>query len=239
MIACWITLFVTLQMFSYTEYIRFEPFHEGAEIEESPEIELTPDQIEVSEDGASDLKSIARDRNDTRERSSTDYYENKSAADIEQQVKEMERQMFEEAGGESERQAILEEIERLKELEKQKKSEAKNENQPKKGGDKAYSGGVMAEAVVDGRNPFQNDMRYIPIPGYKCGYGAQGTVVVQVKVNQNGNVTSASYDPAQSSNANACMIEEAVKYAEKARFNYSGSAPKIQAGYIIYKFVSQ
>jgi hypothetical protein len=35
------------------------------------------------------------------------------------------------------------------------------------------------------------------------------------------------------------MIEQAVKYAKMSRFNYSGTAPKMQDGTITYTFIAQ
>lgn len=231
-------IFVYLQMSSYTQYFPIEPWHEGPRLEGVEELELTPDQIEVSADMSQDIKNMSRDRNDDREQSATDYSENQSAEEIEQSIKDLEKQMFEEAGGEQDRQRIKEEIERQKQLAEQQKNKPEKEV-ARTGGDKSYSGSVMVEWVLDGRDPHKRDNWYVRNPGYTCGYGANGVVTVEIKVSQGGEVASATYMPAQSSGANACMIEQAVKYAKMSRFQYNANAPKIQSGLITYRFQSQ
>jgi len=97
----------------------------------------------------------------------------------------------------------------------------------------------MVEWSLADRNPHQNRNWYVRNPGYTCGPGSNGTVTIDIKVNQNGDVSSVAYNPSRSSGANPCMIEQAEKYAKMSRFMYSADAPKIQSGTIIYRFVSQ
>lgn len=236
--AAYMILFVYLQMSTYTQYFPIEPFHEGPRLEGVEELELTPDQIEVSTDFNQDIKNMSRDQNDQREKSMTDYTENQSAEQIEQNIKDLEKQMFEEAGGEQERQRIKEEMERQQALAEQKKKEETKEV-AKTGGDKSYSGSVMVEWTLADRNPHKRDNWYVRNPGYTCGYGANGVVTVEIKVTQGGEVASVTYLPTQSSGANQCMIDQALKYAKMSRFQYSANAPKIQAGLITYRFQSQ
>lgn len=223
-----------LQLTSVSYAIRYEPFYNGSYIEiPEEEIQLKPENI-LSSDVPQDIKNMSRDVNDSRESSSEEYFHNISDESIDEQVKRMEQEMYEEAGGEKTRAEIRAEMEQ-----KRAELENKSNNQPQKSensnGSKKYSGNVMVE--WDLREPHQNNNWFIRNPGYTCGYGSSGRVVVLIKVNQNGNVTSATYDASKSSSANSCMVEEAIKYAKMSRFKYSSQ--KSQSGWISYTFVSQ
>ena len=238
-LATYIVIFMYLQMESYTQYTPIEPFHDGSYVQVPDEdIKLKPENIQVPSDYSSDVKNMARDANDDRERSNEKYYQNKSSEQIMADYKELEQQMYDEAGGDKTRAQIQAELEqKRKELDAKKTSDNKKPSQ--EGGDVAYAGNVMVDWSLPSRNAHQKNNWYVRNPGYTCGYGSAGRVTVMIKVNQNGSVTVAEYDPAQSSGANACMIEQAIKYAKLSRFDYSGSAPKIQQGRITYTFVAQ
>jgi hypothetical protein len=102
-----------------------------------------------------------------------------------------------------------------------------------------YAGDVMVEFKLEGRSAFENNLWYVRNPGYTCGYGSSGKVVVSIKVDKGGRVIDAHYDASNSSGANECMIEQSVRYAKKSRFNFKDSSPVQQSGKIIYKFVAQ
>lgn len=225
-------------MESYTQYYPIEPFTEGARIEiPEDEVKLKPENIEVPKDfKATDVKNISRDRNDSRERSEDKWFQNKSASEVEQSVKDYEKKLFEESGGEANRKRIQQE------MDERKKQKANTTSKPKEttnqtGGNTAFAGSVMVDWSLSNRNPHQNNNWYVRNPGYTCGHGSAGKVSVVIKVNQNGDVISAV--PSSTSGANACMIEQAVKYAKLSRFNFASSAPKIQEGTIVYTFISQ
>ena len=97
----------------------------------------------------------------------------------------------------------------------------------------------MVDFFLPGRTAYDNNNWHIRNPGYTCGFGSSGTVVINVKVNLNGRVLKITYDSSQSSNATDCMIEQAKKYAQMSRFNFSGEASDEQSGYIRYQFISQ
>jgi TonB family protein len=196
----------------------------------------------MSNSAQKDIKSIARDINDNRLKTmKEDWTQSKpmSSKDVEKSVKELEKQFFKETGGEGKRQKILEEKIQTEQKLKQKQQSSKggNDQQSKTGGDKVFGGNVMVEWVLSGRDPHQNNNYYVRNPGYTCGEGSSGFVLIKIKVDQGGNVASASV--LSSSNANACMLEQAKKYALISRFNYSKVAPTIQEGSIRYTFVSQ
>jgi hypothetical protein len=61
-------------------------------------------------------------------------------------------------------------------------------------------------------------------------------VYINIKVNQDGNVVDASYNRSKSKTTNDCLIETALKYARRAKFNSDYKAKEIQKGYITYDF---
>ncbi len=84
-------------------------------------------------------------------------------------------------------------------------------------------------SLIDRRN-FE-----LPPPIYTCLEG--GTVVINIKVDKLGYVTDAEYNSTSSNTSNGCLVENAIEYALKARFN---SSTKIsQIGTITYLFQSK
>jgi len=236
MLVTYIAIFMYLQLKSFTEYFPIEPFHDGSRVEvPEDDIKLNPENIIVPQGFNNEVKNLSRDANDTRERSHEEYYQNQSVEQIEEDLNKLEEQMRDETGGEEKRALILEEMEKRKNaLEDKKIIKASN-----KTGDKVYAGNVMVDWSLPSRDAHQSNNWFIRNPGYTCGHGASGLVTIIIKVNQNGNVTSASYDVSQSSGASSCMVAQSLKYAKMSRFNYSGSAPKLQSGRISYTFISQ
>ncbi len=236
-LSSYVLIFMYLKMDSYERYYPFEPFHDGSYIElTNEEIQLTTDNIQTPENfSLEDIKNLTKDRNNSRETSYEDYMQNMSAADVEQSVYDLEKEMYEEAGGAEEREKIRQMMEARKEADQQGKDQNAAENNSS---ENVYAGRTMVEWELSGRKPHQNNDWYVRNPGYTCGYGASGVVVVDIRVNQNGNVVSASVNSGMS-NGNSCMLEQALKYAKMSRFNYSGSAPGSQSGRIFYTFQSQ
>jgi len=73
-------------------------------------------------------------------------------------------------------------------------------------------------------------------PIYTCPDYMHGTVTVNIEVDPQGKVVKATFDPSASSVSYDCLVNTAVKYAYKTRFNPSPSAPDKQQGYIRYYF---
>ena len=236
--AVYIGFFMYLEMQTYTRYFPIIPFNDEPLVElQKEELLLTPEQIQIQQDlNSGDLKNISRDQNDSRERSSENWQENKSAKEIEQSVKDYEKSLYQANGGEQERDKILKESEQRKnDLKKQ--APLKPENKESSGAKTVYAGNVMVEWSLAQRTAYQNNNWHVRNPGYTCGYGSSGKVTVQIKVNQNGNVIQAAV--LSSSSANECMTQQALKYAKLSRFNYSNSASTGQVGTITYTFLSQ
>ena len=74
----------------------------------------------------------------------------------------------------------------------------------------------------------------LPRPDYKSN--DQGTVVVQIWVDHNGNVTRAEYQPKGSNTSNGYLVSQAIAAAKRARFNADPAAPEEQKGTITYIF---
>jgi TonB family protein len=232
----YVGIFMYLTMDTYTEYFKIEPFHDGAYVEEVEEIEMQLDNIQVPQDFSGDVRNMVNDVNDTRDRSYENYSENRrNASDVEQSVYDLEKQLYDEAGGDSEREKIRQQMENRKNQNTTSTTTDPNNSNATNTGDVAYKGKTMVDFYLKDRDPFQNNRWYIRNPGYTCQ--GSGTVRVNIKVNQNGNVTSATV--AKSSGASGCMIDKALKYAKMSRFAYSEKAPNSQSGWIEYIFVAQ
>lgn len=235
-------MFVYLQLTTYQKTYVIEVWDERAELRPE-EIKIKPENIEFDK-LITDVKSISKDVNDQREKTSDDWDENKvviknSASKVENSVKELEKKFFSETGEAQKRAKIIEETQKLKD-EKKSTISKKNTTEPEiKGGAKSFAGNVMVEWELTGRSPHQNNNWYVRNPGYTCGQGADGIVVIKIRVATSGNVIGVTYVSSMSSSANPCMIEQAKKYAAMSRFMFSTDAPASQEGTIKYTFVSQ
>jgi outer membrane biosynthesis protein TonB len=154
-----------------------------------------------------------------------------------QGVLDFEKELFAEAKGNQEREKIRQEAEENRKKREEKKRQAQTASDAQKanaGGSSAAKGKTMVNYVLDGRKPHNNDFQNIKNPGYTCGQGMSGEVVVKIRVNSNGNVVyaKASNDV---SRLNPCLIEQAELYAKDSRFN--ASTDNNQEGTITYRFV--
>ena len=73
----------------------------------------------------------------------------------------------------------------------------------------------------------------MPNPIYTCEN--YGKIVVNIVVDMNGAIIEASINTQQSTSTNACLIDNALSYANKARFSSDFNKPK-QKGTITYIF---
>ncbi|WP_340077274.1 hypothetical protein [Leptobacterium sp. I13] len=74
----------------------------------------------------------------------------------------------------------------------------------------------------------------LPNPIYTCAQS--GKIVVNIKVDTQGNVIDASFNKASSTSANGCLIDNALTYALSSKFESSAGKPE-QIGTITYLFV--
>lgn len=236
----YVGLFLYLNIETYNIPYLLPVWNEQAEIK-NEEIEIQPENIEVNKAQmpTGEIKSISRNMNDSRDKSYDNWSRDKAAKDAEQRVKEWEKADFRESGGEAKREQIKREQEQQKNKNTKQNTSVKTENSNSDGGDVAYKGSVMVNWELKNRQPHLNDSWQIRNPGYTCGQGSTGTVFVKIKVDQGGRVISAVYIASKSSHANACMIEQALKYAKLSRFNYDSKVATEQEGYISYVFLAQ
>ena len=73
----------------------------------------------------------------------------------------------------------------------------------------------------------------IPPPIYLCERG--GKVVINISVDDDGNVISASYNSSASTTDNGCLVDTAIEYAKASLFNSDNSKPS-QIGTITFIF---
>jgi TonB family protein len=120
--------------------------------------------------------------------------------------------------------------ERIAEL-KKKREEAKKKLGEKEADKKEFTNNLafrrtsVSYSLVNRRgNP--------PTPIYTCIEG--GKVVINIEVDSNGNVIDASFNAKSSGTSNGCLVDNAISYALKARFNTAAKAS--QKGSITYLF---
>lgn len=95
-----------------------------------------------------------------------------------------------------------------------------------------YKGPTTITYFLKGRNHV-----YIPVPVYKCQ--GSGKVAMEIEVNRNGYVVSATVNKSESQITEECLEEAASRAALTTRFNVNNSAPEKQRGRITYIFIAQ
>ena len=228
-------VFMYLQISSFPDYRQTKSFDTYSELVQE-DVELTANNIESEDFSGGKVSSVSRDINDQRASSSDDWTESTYEGNPEQNAKEIERQLFASTGEQERRDQLQEEHNaRLEESAK----EAESKPSIKEVSENQFSGNVMVEFELSGRTAFKEDNWYVRNPGYTCGKNSNGIVVVQIKVNRNGNVVFAQVNSSLSKGASECMLNKAVEYAKKSRFNYSSASAQTQSGLIKYRFVAQ
>lgn len=72
----------------------------------------------------------------------------------------------------------------------------------------------------------------IPNPVYTCD--ALGKVVINIEVSNNGTILKTTYNKGASTTTNGCLVDQALEYAESARFN--SATKEKQLGTITFHF---
>ncbi|NER14578.1 hypothetical protein GWK08_14075 [Leptobacterium flavescens] len=75
--------------------------------------------------------------------------------------------------------------------------------------------------------------RKLPNPIYTCAQN--GKIVINIKVDNQGNVIEATFNQASSNSRNGCLVDNAIAYALKAKFE-NNSGKREQIGTITYLF---
>lgn len=235
-LSVYVFLFMYFQISSYQEIIYIEPFEKYSRVEEPEEIEINKNQIQVPPSNLNgELTNVVRDNNDTRKKSNKNWSQDQASGNPEQTAKDFEKQLFKDAGGEKEREKIKSEAEEQK---KKITAAANSKTNTSAQNSKANQtvGNVMVDFSLKGRTAFENNDWNVRNPGYTCGYGSAGTVVILIAVDNSGKVISTTIDESRCENATMCMRDQALKYAGMSKFNAGSSK---QDGYIRYRFVAQ
>ncbi len=164
---------------------------------------------------------------------STESLRDSKNTDVDKMNEEIESLQQQLKDGQRKQQEALEQIERdAARLKEELRGESNiNAKQGDRDEDAFVKGNVTASFSLEGRTVY-----YMDIPAYKCKNG--GTVVVNVSVNRNGRVISASVQR-DSSSEDKCLHSEAITSAKATSFNASSTAPEPQRGTITYMFVAQ
>lgn len=148
--------------------------------------------------------------------------------------------------------SIQEEVEKeLKEFEAKEFAKYKKENKQevsvnkeenkiktnKEGEEVKTSSGSFKGSVTAMYELIQRRDEKLPIPAYICK--GSGVVKVNITVDREGLVVLATIDKRGSDYKEACIGENALTYAKKARFSVSTVAAEQQTGWILYTFISQ
>jgi len=236
-LAFFVFMFMALQIAYYERYIPVEPFFKPEVATMDDPLELSPQDLSI-QPNANELKNLSRDMKDSRQSSKIKYSENSASGDPNERIRQFEQQLFDEAGGQRERERILKEHQQHQQKNPDPNAAKNSRGEKGTGDNKQFKGDVMVEWMLDGRTAYENNNWWVRNPGYTCGYGSSGKVVVKITVDQGGRVVQALYDAGASSGANQCMIEQSVAYAKKSKFNYKEASGQ-QSGFIVYRFVSQ
>ena len=200
------------------------------------EFELDPELLEKLDlplpMPTEEVYNLAADANDTREKSYDDFSTQELDDFDMTSAKDLEKQYFDEWAATHPDQTAKSQADILDPKGDSKTKNPIDQNTINSDGDKAFAGAVMVSFSLDNRKAHS-----LPRPGYTCN--SSGTVVVNIKVDKSGVVKSADLNTSLSSSADECMVEKAIRYAKKSRFNLNSSSPMLQAGTITYKFVSK
>lgn len=157
-------------------------------------------------------------------------FEDKNVRASDREQIEKAQNQYQEMLERSKQRAAQREQQRLDELRKRQEG-----NKPKTNPNQQNitSGTASVDWDHNWRKAYKGDDSYLRTPEYRCPNGVAGKVRIKVKVNSNGNVISA--EPVGNiSSINQCLVDNAVEYAQKSRFELSSKA--IDEGVITYTY---
>lgn len=142
-----------------------------------------------------------------------------------------ERAATSEAGDPTDLMSDSEYAAKVKELAKQREEKKKllGEKEAQK---KEFTNNLAARRTSVSYSLVDRTNYKLPPPIYTCIEG--GKVVINIEVDANGNVTDASFNEKSSGTSNGCLVDNAITYALKAKFNTSTKTS--QKGSITYLF---
>lgn len=157
----------------------------------------------------------------------------KTLEELQQEIEEMKAEQ--EASEEGEEQNELSENLNLAQeyAEKLKRQKELMEKLKEKEKPDAAPANIKRRTTISYSLKGRHETIKIPNPVYTCE--SFGKVVVNIEVDAQGTVTDASFNQKSSTTSNKCLVDNAIFYALKARFNADAAKPK-QLGSITYQF---
>jgi len=193
------------------------------------EIELPPDQIERILKGDEEMLNIARNlSNKSEQKIDASDYIDKVKEELIKSGKLGEDNYIDE----QKKAAMNKGDEAIIAENKNNRKEAKENIDESQKMAANYKGPTRIYYDLPGRNHL-----YLPIPIYLCE--GSGRVMLNIEVNQKGEVLKAQVAPSESTTSDPCLIETAVNTALLSRFNPDVKSQKIQKGTLTYIFVAQ
>ena len=131
-----------------------------------------------------EVLNMANNASDGRETSSDQFFENSSPSEIAEDIKALEQQMMQEAGGSEERAELQAMIDaRKRQKEKMDQEISKNDPTATQSGAVKTAHKTMVDFDLGGRDAYQKNKWYVRNPGYKCDNAYKVTVHIDVQVN--------------------------------------------------------
>ena len=221
-----VLLFIFMSTTHIEDYKRSVPEEEI--LAEFDFTEEEPDYLQQEAENTAQNEALTNATADLSQEISTYTNVNRSQMDknIENELQDLEQQFFDE---------LKEGREEIKEIKPDRNQNNAVVKEDAKENDKASLG-----ADVKATAGFFLEDRYdleLPAPSYICR--EEGVVVVDIRVNQKGDVKFTSINTDKTTTSNVCLHENALEYAKRARFNQDFNAKLLQQGYIKFVFARQ
>lgn len=113
-----------------------------------------------------------------------------------------------------------------------------NGDQGRTGGNpdsKNYTGGGRGNSGIAIKSGLSG-RTFTRVHSYTDDFNENATVAVDIKVDQNGNVISASYQPRGSTTSESFFKEKAIEIVRKSKLNSNPNGPDEQTGTVLVKF---
>jgi hypothetical protein len=100
---------------------------------------------------------------------------------------------------------------------------------------KNYTGGGRGNSGIAIRSGLSG-RTFTKIPSYTDDFNENATVAVDIRVNQSGDVISASYNPRGSTTSESFFKEKAIELVKRSKLNANPNGPEEQTGTVLVKF---
>ena len=100
---------------------------------------------------------------------------------------------------------------------------------------KNYTGGGRGNSGIAIRSGLSG-RTFTKIPSYTDDFNENATIAVDIRVDQSGNVISASYNPRGSTTSESFFKEKAIELVRRSKLNANPNGPEEQTGTVLVKF---